>query len=239
MNNNLVFLPKNDHIYTLILLHGMYETTESLIKLTYKLMKKYKKLKIILPNAPKRTINWSEEIEYGVSAWYNYFTRYDGQMKHDEIDNVHFDEQVKRINKLIDEEVKLLNGCADNIIIGGISQGGTLAFHIGLNYHKNLGGIIGIHTILMDNITQISSECQQIPIYLFSGNKDQIYNIKLQNRSLKILRRLKYRIFWHIEKDLKHSEYSKKENPFLIWAIKHIISNCACSRIETASLPLY
>ena len=225
MNNNLVFLPKNDHIYTLILLHGMYETTESLIKLTYKLMKKYKKLKIILPNAPKRTINWSEENEYGISAWYNYFTRYDGLMKHDEIDIKHFDEQVKRINKLIDNEVKLLNGQTQNIMIGGISQGGTLALHIGLNYHHKLGCIIGIHTTLMDNITQISKECQQLPIYLFSGNKDEIYNIKLQNRSLRDLRKFKYKIIWQIERKLGHCEFCKKEYPFIIRAIKKIIKS--------------
>jgi len=224
INNDSIILPLDTHKYTIILLHGMYQSNESLIKLTYKLIEKYKNIKIILPNAPKRNINWSDEIEneYNVSAWYNYFTQMNGMMKHDNIDIVHFNEQVERINKIIDNEVKLLDGKVENIIIGGVSQGGTLAFHIGLNYHEKLGGIIGIHTILMDNITEVTNKCQQLPIYLFSGRKDQIYNIKLQNRSLKILRRLKYRIIWHIENNLKHSEYCENEDLFIINAINAI-----------------
>ena len=38
------------------------------------------------------------------------------------------------------------------IIIAGISQGGTLALHIGLTYLFELGGIIGIHTLFLKNI---------------------------------------------------------------------------------------
>ena len=196
----------------------MNETHESLMKLTYKLKKNYKYLKIILPNAPKRNINWKN-----VNSWYNYFTCYDGLMKQDEIDEADFHNQVKRINKIIDEEVKLLGGKSENIIIGGFSQGGTLALHIGLNYCKPIGCIIGMHTILMDNVTYITNECQKIPIYLFSGKKDQIYNIRLQNKSLKTLKKLKFEIIWKIERNLSHSEYSIHEYPFIIKAIKHII----------------
>ena len=144
-------------------------------------------------------------------------------MKHDEIDEADFHIQVKRINKIIDEEVKLLDGKSENIIIGGFSQGGTIALHVGLNYSKPIGCIIGIHTILMDNVTCITDECQKIPIYLFSGKKDQIYNIRLQNKSLKALKKLKYEIIWEIERNLTHSEYSAHEYPFIIKAIKRVI----------------
>jgi len=222
MNNDYIFLPAKKHEYTIILLHGMNETTESLLKLTYKLIKKYQNLKIILPNTPKINITWPEETEKNINSWYNYFTRYDGLMKHDKIDENNFYKQVKRINKIIDKEVKLLDGKSENIMIGGFSQGGTLALHIGLNYHEQLGCIIGIHTILLD-ITKVTDKCQKIPIYLFSGNKDQIYNIRLQNLSLKKLRKLKYEIIWKIIKNLKHSEYSKYEYPFIIKAIHNII----------------
>ena len=39
----------------------------------------------------------------------------------------------------------------------------------------------------------------KIPIYLFSGDNDSIYNIILQKHSLKKLYKLKYQIKWHIE----------------------------------------
>lgn len=235
MNNDIVFLPVEKHEYSIILLHGMNQTNESLMKLTYKLIKKYKNLKIILPNSPKRDITWKNVNDWknindgldgdvnNINSWYNYFTHNDGLMKHDEIDESEFYVQVKRINKIIDEEVNLLHGKSDNILIGGFSQGGTLALHIGLNYYKPLGCIIGVHTILMDNVTCITNECQKIPIYLFSGKKDEIYNIRLQKRSLKNLKKLEYEIVWKIEKDLTHSQYSNSENLFIIKAINNII----------------
>ena len=43
--------------------------------------------------------------------------------------------------------------------------------------------MIGIHTILMDNIIS-QQNTQKIPIYLFSGENDSIYNIKLQQNSI-------------------------------------------------------
>ena len=225
MNNHYVYLPVKDHKYTLIMLHGMNTNNESLIGVTYKLIKKYKNIKIILPNAPKRTINWCDQPDKNVSAWYNYFTCNNNKMEHDIIDRMQFHQEVERINKIINKEIKLLDNKSENIIIGGVSQGGTLAFHIGLNYHNKLGGIIGIHTILMNNVTPISKDCNNIPIYLFSGKKDEIYNIKLQRKSLDNLRKLKYKIIWHIEKKLKHCEYCKKENSFIIQSIKDIIKN--------------
>lgn len=223
MNNDIDYLPVEEHKYTLILLHGMNTTTESLFSLVDEILENNKHIKISLPNAPKRTITWPTGLEYGVNSWYNYFTRNDGLLTHDTIDMFHFLEQVKRMNKILDTEINILNGKSENIIIGGVSQGGTLALHIGLNYSKKLGGVIGIHTTLMDNITQISRESHKIPIFLFSGDKDEIYNIKLQNKSLIALRKLKYKIFWQIERKLKHCKYSKKENPFVIDSINHII----------------
>lgn len=224
MSNDIILSSIDKHKYTLILLHGMYVSNKSLLKLSNKLIKTYKNLKIILPNAPKRVINWPHLVENNVRSWYNYFTCNDGAMKHDKIDTTHFHEEVERINKIIDEESEILNGLSSNIMIGGISQGGTLALHIGLMYNKKLACIIGIHTILMNNVTKISNECQKIPIYLFSGNKDNIYNIKLQNRSLNNIRKLKYRIFWHIENNLKHCEFCKKENKFIYDVIKKIVT---------------
>ena len=223
MNNDIDYLSSKEHKYTLILLHGMNTSNLSLFSLVDEILENNKHIKICLPNSPIRNITWPTEIEYNVNSWYNYFTRNDGILKHDNIDTSHFSEQVKRIYKILDKETKILHGKSENIIIGGISQGGTIALHVGLNYSKKLGGVIGIHTTLMDNITQISKDCQKIPIFLFSGAKDKIYNIKLQNRSLRCLREFKYKIFWQIERKLGHCEYSKKENTFIIDSIKGIL----------------
>ena len=85
-----------------------------------------------------------------------------------------------------------------------------------------MGGLIGIHTIFMDNII-LTNNVNKIPIFLFSGNNDNIYNIRLQKQSIKKLDNFKLNIEWHIEANLNHCEYSKKESEFMVNAIKQIL----------------
>jgi phospholipase/carboxylesterase len=217
----MIFNANEVHLYTLIILHGMFQTSKSLISLANYIQNYNKNIKIILPDAPKRNISWTTPPDYNVSSWYNYYTRYDGLFIHDKINKNNFDEQTKRINNLIERESKLVN--YDKIIIAGISQGGTLALNIGLKYPKKLGGIIGIHTIFMDNVILLNS-LNNIPIYLFSGNKDNIYNIEFQKKSFKKLRSKNITIAnWVIENNLGHCQYSDKEYEFFITSIQNIL----------------
>lgn len=217
----MIFNPTEKHLYTIIILHGMFQTGKSLISLANYIQNYNKNIKIILPDAPRRNISWSTPPEYNVSSWYNYYTRYDGLFMHDKINKNHFNQQTTRINSIIERESKLVN--YNKIIIAGISQGGTLALNIGLNHKDKLAGIIGIHTILMDNIVNLNN-MQKIPIYLFSGNKDNIYNIDFQKESFKKLK-LQNGIItnWFIENNLGHCEYSIKEYEFIIKSIQNIL----------------
>ena len=215
------FKSKSSHKYSLILLHGMNMQIKELYSITEILQKKYIHLKIIIPTANKMDISWPDGPEYNIRSWYNYYTRNDNQFVHDTINIDDFNYQTNNIFKIIDNERKILKN-SKSIIIAGISQGGTLAFNIGLNYFEKLGGIIGIHTIFMDNIIKINNNSNKIPIYLFSGSKDKIYNIKFQDISLDKLRDKKYKIFWYIKK-LHHCEYSKYEQNFLFNAINDIL----------------
>lgn len=217
----MIFNPIEKHLYTIIILHGMFQTGKNLIPLVNNIQKYNKNIKVILPTAPKRNISWSNPPDYNISSWYNYYTRYDGLFMHDEIDETHFFQQTNRIEKIIDRERNFIS--LNRIIIAGISQGGTLALNIGLNYKQKLGGIIGIHTILMDNIINLDN-IQKIPIYLFSGNKDNIYNIKFQKQSLEKAKLQNINIAnWLIENNLGHCEESKKELEFIIESIKNIL----------------
>lgn len=209
------------HLYTIIILHGMYQDYTSLLELSNDIQKHNRNIKIILPNAPRRTINWPYGKEENIRAWYNYYTRRDGEMRHDIIEQTHFIDQIERINKIIDGECKLIS--SENIIIAGVSQGGTIAFDVALHSKYNLAGLIGIHTIFMDNIIS-TRNTNKIPIYLFSGDKDSIYNIKLQKQTMKKLNSLKYKIEWYIEPELDHCKYSSKENLFIIDAINEIFN---------------
>lgn len=209
---NIIFPSIKEHLYTFIILHGMYETNNSLLELVNYLQNNNKHLKIIVPNAPLRDINWPMGIEKNVNSWYNYYSQKDGKMEFDNIDENHFFEQVERINKLIDNEINILKD-SKKIFLGGISQGGTLALHIGLTHLFELGGIIGIHTLFLKDMIQNIEKINKIPIFLLSGKNDYIYNFKFQRLSAKCIN--KNIIKWKVVKNLKHCEYYKYEN-FLI-----------------------
>lgn len=210
--NDFIFLSKEDHLYTLIILHGMYETNESLLGLVHYLQNKNKNLKIILPNAPKRDINWPCGIEKDINSWYNYYSRNDGKMKYDKINESEFYEQVEKINKIIDSEIDILKN-PKKIIIAGISQGGTLALHIGLTYLFELGGIIGIHTLFLKDMIKDLDNINNIPIFLLSGKNDSIYNYKFQRICAKKINN--NIIKWKVVKKLDHCEYYKHENKLI------------------------
>ena len=204
--------------YTLIFLHGMYQTNKSLEYIYETINNNFKNIKIIFPNAPIIDIDWPHYKEYNVSSWYNYYSNNNGKLYHDLISLNDFNREKNRIYKIIKNEIDLLNGKSENIIIGGISQGGTIAFDLALTCDLKLAAFIGIHTILMDDYIK-KKLLNNLPIYLFSGKNDEIYDIKLQKRSVE---NLNLNIKWII-KDLTHCESSILETEFLIKTLNKII----------------
>ena len=217
-----VFPSIKEHLYTLIILHGMYESNESLLGLVNYLQKNNCNLKIILPNAPKRDINWPSGIEKDVNSWYNYYTRYDGKMEYDIINETEFYNQVERINKIIDTEINVLKN-PKKILIAGISQGGTLALHIGLTNLFELGGIIGIHTLFLKDMIKDLDNINNIPIFLLSGKNDDVYNYKFQRICAKKI--IKNIIKWKVVKKLEHCDYYKNENKLINKYLNFFIKN--------------
>lgn len=207
-----------NHEFSLIMLHGMYQSNKSIYSLAESIQKFFKNMKIIIPCAPKRNISWSSPSEKNVSSWYDYYTKNDGLEIHDIINEKDFNDQCNRINLIIKNESLLID--TKNIIVLGISQGGTLALNIGLHSPFKIGGILGIHTLFLDIIS--TNNINNIPIHLFSGENDNIYLIELQKKSLEKLNK-KLKINWIIEKGLGHCEYSIKELPFIINSLNQIL----------------
>ena len=58
----------------------------------------------------------------------------------------------KDIEKVIDEETKLIEGKYENIFIGGFSQRGCLALSVGLTFEHLLGGVICLSGYLFPEI---------------------------------------------------------------------------------------
>ena len=78
------------HTHTVVLLHPMYIAPEH-AALCQDLPSFVRALglpcvKFVFPTAPRRSISWPQGREDNIAAWYNYYTRRDGQDEHDIID---------------------------------------------------------------------------------------------------------------------------------------------------------
>ena len=209
MIKEFIIESKKNHLFTCICLHGMYQSYTTLLPIAKYLQDNNNNLKIILVDSPQININWPSGIEYNVKSWYNYYSDYSGKMKYDIIDKKQFIFQTDRINKLIKREINN-NIDPKNIVLLGESQGGTIALHTGLTSEYKIGGIIGIHTLfLVDEIDNFDN-LNKIPIYLFSGEKDEIYNINLQSYGISKLSKKKYFLNFDIHNNLSHCEYYDK-----------------------------
>lgn len=210
--NDIIINPIDEHKYTLILLHGMYSNPNDLLDISKILKNTFNFLKIILVHSPIIDIDWPDGKECNVNSWYNYYTRNDNLMEHDNINKIQFKEQYLRIDKIIKNENRLIK---NNVILGGYSQGGTLVYDIVLNSNNLIKAGFIFHSVFMDNIIQINNiKNIQIPIFIVSGKKDNIYNFKLQEQMINLLKSKNVPIYWKILNNIGHCEYSNDEEIF-------------------------
>lgn len=207
-----IYYPKKQHLYSIIMLHGMYCDNTSFDDLVIKIQKINQHVKIILPNAPIRDIDWPEGKENDVNSWYNYFTRKDGELEHDIIDKTQYNEESDKIKKIIEEESKYIN--YSNIILLGESQGGTIVSKLALETENQIGAFILIDSVFMDNI--LISNVKYPNIYIYSSENDEVYTVELQKNSVKNLRLEHYIVKWYIDKGVNHCDCGPGRDIFIL-----------------------
>ena len=200
-----------EHKLSVILLHGMNNSWK---QFNYLLTNpQLKNIKFILINANKINISYPENIEINIRSWYNYYTDYSGLNKYDLIDLKDLDKVNNYLHYLIDQEYLLL-GDYSKILIGGSSQGATVAWHSALTYSKPVGGIICLRSIVL-NYTPICKFEIKINCYIYASGKDQVYIPRLYNRSFKRLKKYNFNIIKVINRKIDHFTSSKNENKFV------------------------
>lgn len=213
--------PKNQHLYTIIILHGMYSNNESFNNFLHYFKNRnyykyiYNSIKFIIPNSPIITLHYCYPYVYNVSSWYDYFTYYDGLCKLDKIGNYEFNYQSERIANIIKKEAVLLKN-NKNIFIIGSSQGGTLTFNIIKYLPFNIGGIVCINSIYMNKYIKLNKKYNKIPIYIYSLFKDEIYPFKFQKKCYKILYKKNFKLKWYINYTNNHSDQNIDQYKFIL-----------------------
>ncbi|MDO6442344.1 alpha/beta hydrolase [Marinobacter sp. 2_MG-2023] len=143
-------------------------------------------VRFIFPHAPNLPVT----INGGMTmpAWYD--------IKAMDIDRVVDTEQLmdsaRAVGKLIEQEIE--RGIpAEKIIIAGFSQGGAVAYELGLSFPKRLAGILALSTYFATEKTVQPSEANAgIPINVYHGTADPMVPETLGVRSVAALKGMGY-----------------------------------------------
>jgi phospholipase/carboxylesterase len=89
--------------------------------------------------------------------------------------------------KLVDQEIE--RGVkSEHIVIAGFSQGGAVAYELGLSYPKRLAGIIALSTYFATTDTvKVSEANRDIPIKVYHGTRDPMVPESLGRMSVEKL----------------------------------------------------
>lgn len=141
-------------------------------------------VRFIFPHAPNMPVT----INGGMTmpAWYD--------IKAMDIDRVVDTDQLMAssdaVAKLVDREIE--RGVkSENIVIAGFSQGGAVAYELGLSYPKRLAGIIALSTYFATAKTvEVSDANRGIPIHIYHGTHDPMVPEALGRLSVEKLKEL-------------------------------------------------
>ena len=166
-DRDIVLLPKDcEYEYVLIWLHGFGSSPKEYLDDFYgagNIDKVPDKTKIILPCAPNISIERLNNEKH--NSWYGYPK--EGGHNMDDVSK-----NGKSIIKIINEEANKLKGRYNRIIVGGFSQGASMAFYIGLTYMNLIGGIVVCSGKLFSGI-KIRKENEKLKIFIGHGEKDR------------------------------------------------------------------
>ena len=143
-------------------------------------------VRFIFPHAPNLPVT----INGGMSmpAWYD--------IKAMDIDRVVDTEQLRAsadaVAKLVEQQ-KHKGIPPERIIIAGVSQGGAVAYELGLSYPERFGGVLALSTYFATADTVERSEANaDVPISVYHGTFDPMVPESLGVRSVETLKEMGY-----------------------------------------------
>ncbi len=147
-----------------------------------KVLPKNTPTKIILLQSPYEKVHRNQPIN---TSW---FTVYDIPLvSRDSYDYPDAEKSAKKVEEIINEEVKLLNGDYSKIFLSGFSQGACLTFHIGLSFEFLLGGIACFCGVPFSYTKIKENNKKNLNIFIALGFKDDFFQIKFALEQIKNL----------------------------------------------------
>ena len=107
-------------------------------------------------------------------------------------------ESAHEVEKLLDAEME--KGIpAEKIVLAGFSQGGVIAYHLGLRLDKPLAGILALSTY-MCKPEQLGNEAhdanRNTPIFVGHGQDDEVVPMSMGRAAYEVLQKNNYQAQW-------------------------------------------
>lgn len=147
-------------------------------------------IKYIFPQAPIIKVHYFNKEK--MSSWYDIISKEDlenGENDHGLIHNI------SQIDNLIEKEIKK-GISSQNILITGLSQGGSVGLSMAMISRHELGGFASLSAFLPYHkaLKKVETEKnRQTPIFMGYGEKDEIISYEESQKSLQILLQSDYK----------------------------------------------
>ncbi|MBA2655210.1 MAG: carboxylesterase [Gammaproteobacteria bacterium] len=175
-------------------------------------------VRFIFPHAPIQPV--SVNGGYPMRAWFDIFGLHETARQ----DEPGIRKSLELVGDLIDSIIE--KGVpSERIIVGGFSQGGAIALHLGLRYPKKLAGVIGLSTYL-PLTDQMMGERQTInaatPIFLAHGKQDTLVPYTIGQSAYDKLASLGYSVSWH-DYEIAHTVNKEEAQDLGKWIQKVLL----------------
>lgn len=196
----VVIDPKDGHEATVIWMHGLGADGNDFAPIVPALhFAKADRVKYIFPNAPVRPVTLNGGMP--MRAWFDL----DELPKRKSLDVEGIYDSVERIKKIIDAEIEA-GVSSDKIILAGFSQGASIATATALHYPKQLGGVMCLSGLIVDDaaLAPDPNIQQKAPFFMAHGTGDQVIPIQMGVSSCEVVRRWGFDVDWH-QYNMAHS----------------------------------
>ncbi len=150
--------------------------------------------RFVFPHAPVRPITINNG--FAMRAWYDIL---DFSDLHRTVDEAGILESAAQIRELIQHEID--RGIpSEHLVLGGFSQGGVLAYHVGLTLDVPLAGIVALSTYL-PHIGMLSgmrhAANAKTPVFAGHGTADPVVNFTLGDTARRQVENWGYPLTWN------------------------------------------
>lgn len=167
---SVVLQPEQQPDAVIIWLHGLGADGNDFVPIVPELkLPESHRIKFIFPHAPIRPITINGGME--MRGWYDIA---DPQLRRD-TDIAGIQASAEAIRTLIETEIAA-GIASDRIVLAGFSQGGAIAYYLGLRFPQRLAGIIALSTYIPagDSLELEGNEHSDMPVFIGHGTHDPL-----------------------------------------------------------------